>query len=191
MTRMITRSHVAMHILEFLACLARLPRLHSNFRDEDYRVVFGICFRYLQTVREKEQDTRFAKNRYSNPPSRNSAMPMENSKASAYTSSAESNLLPNASDDLPQYVYALAYHVITFCFLSLRLVARGNQVSWITKNLVWQDEFGRQQIDEQAQVTMNLIRRTAYADVDESAADPNFTEDRFGEIQKRRWIVGQ
>jgi hypothetical protein len=191
MTRMITRSHVAMHILEFLTCLARLPKLHSNFREEDYRVVFAICFRYLQTVREKEQDSS-KKPRFSNPqPSRSNVAPTETTKMAGFTTPAEGNLLPNASDDLPQYVHSLAYHVITFWFLSLRLSLRGNQVSWITKNLVWQDQNGRQHIDEQAQVTMNFIRRTAYADVDESAADPNFTPDRFGEIMKRRWLLGQ
>jgi hypothetical protein len=191
MSQIITQSHVAVHILEFLACLARLPKLHSNFRDEDYRTVFGICFRYLQYVREKGQDAKFS-NRNSGPPNRySSAPPLDSLRLLGSASSAESNLLPNTSDDLPQYVYALAYHVITFWFLSLRLAERGNQVSWITRNLVWTDDLGRQQMDEQAQVTMNFLRRTAYADVDESAADTNFTPDRFGDILKKRWLVGQ
>jgi hypothetical protein len=188
MSQLITQPHVAVHILEFLACLARLPRLHSYFRDEDYRVVFGICFQY---VREEEQNVRYAKNRNSGTPSQISTTPVKSSRLLGSAGAAESNLLPNASDDLPQYVYALAYHVITFWFLSLRLTERGNHVSWITKNLVWVDEFGKQQIDEQAQVTMNFIQRTTYTDVDESVADPNFTEDRFGKILKRRWLVGQ
>jgi hypothetical protein len=189
MSQIITQSHVAVHILEFLACLARLPGLHSNFREDEYRTVFGICFRYLQYVREKTQDSRSA-SRTSNPSGRPVSAQLESPKGLAHMSAADSNLVPNASDDLPQYVYALAYHVIVFWFLSLRLTERGNQVSWIMKNLVWTDDMGRQVVDEQAQVTINFMRRTAYADVDESAADPNFTEDRFGEILKRRWIIG-
>lgn len=189
MSQIITQSHVAVHILEFLACLARLPGLYSNFGEDQYRTVFGICFRYLQYVREKTQDSRSA-SRISNPPGRPVSVQLESPKGLAHMSAADSNLVPNASDDLPQYVYALAYHVIIFWFLSLRLTERGNQVSWIMKNLVWTDDIGRQVVDEQAQVTINFMRRTAYADVDESAADPNFTEDRFGEILKRRWIVG-
>jgi len=189
MSQIITQSHVAVHILEFLACLARLPGLYSNFGEDQYRTVFGICFRYLQYAREKTQDSRSA-SRISNPTSRPVSAQLESPKGLAHMSAADSNLVPNASDDLPQYVYALAYHVIIFWFLSLRLTERGNQVSWIMKNLVWTDDMGKQVVDEQAHVTINFMRRTAYADVDESASDPNFTEDRFGEILKRRWIVG-
>jgi hypothetical protein len=189
MSQIITQAHVAVHILEFLACLARLPKLYSNFGEDQYRTVFGICFRYLQYVREKTQDSRSV-SRTSNPASRPVSAQLESPKGLALMSAADSNLVPNASDDLPQYVYALAYHVIIFWFLSLRLAERGNQVSWIMKNLVWTDDIGKQVVDEQAQVTINFMRRTAYADVDESAADPNFTEDRFGGILKRRWIVG-
>jgi len=98
--------------------------------------------------------------------------------------------LPNASDDLPQYVYALAYHVITFWFLSLRLSDRAGQVSWIIKNLVWTDASGKQRVDEQAQVAMDFMQRTAYANVDESRPDPEFTEEKHGQLLKRRWIVG-
>jgi hypothetical protein len=186
MSQLVTQAHVAVHILEFLACLARLPALYSHFREDEYRTVFGICFRYLQYVRDK-QETMVSASRSSN---RNFGAQGEGPKGFAHITAADSNLLPNSSDDLPEYVHALAYHVIIFWFLSLRLTERGNQVSWIMKNLVWTGDMGRQQVDEQAQVTINFMRRTAYADVDESASDPNFTEDRFGEILKRRWIVG-
>jgi hypothetical protein len=185
MSQIITQSQVAVHILEFLACLARLPVLYSNFREDDYRIVFGICFRYLQYVREKAQDARSAANRNSNPPSRNASAPADGLRALV-----DNIPHPNAADDLPQYVYALTYHVITFWFLCMRLPDRASQVSWIIKNLVWTDSSGRQEVDEQARVTMNFMQRTAYADIDESAADPTFTVERFGEIIKKRWLVG-
>lgn len=181
MSQIITQSHVAVHILEFLACLARLPDLYVNFREEEYRIVFMMCFRYLQYVRD--QPTKEAVNR--NSVARHS---MVSAEANSMT---DNNLLPNASDDLPQYVYSLAYHVIIFWFLSLKLTDRAGQVSWITKNLVSTDINGKEKIDEQAQVTLDFMQRVAYADVDESAADPTFTAERFGEILKKRWIVGQ
>lgn len=185
MSTIITQSHVAIHILEFLACLARLPDLYVNFREEEYRTVFAICFRYLQYVRDqngkgsKDTSTRSS---YSN--ARNSGPPTDHSLS-------ESNFQPNSSDELPQYVYALAYHVIIFWFLSLKLNDRAGQVSWIARNLVSTDSHGRETIDEQAQVTLDFMQRVAYADVDESAADPTFTSERFGEILKKRWVVGQ
>ncbi|RDL35143.1 Tuberin [Venustampulla echinocandica] len=183
MSTIITQSHVAVHILEYLACLARMPDLYVNFREEEYRIVFAICFRYLQYVRD-QPTKEVHQNRNSHPHARPSAAIVDNSIS-------ESNFQPNTSDDLPEYVHSLAYHVIIFWFLSLRLTDRGGQVSWIAKNLVSTDIYGKEKIDEQAQVTLDFIQRVAYADVDESAADPTFTTDRFGEILKKRWIVGQ
>lgn len=187
MSQIITQSSVAVHILEFLACLARLPDLYSNFRDEEYRTVFGICFRYLQYVRD--QNSKSMSNRNSTVPGR----PPASSALDPPTSSGEGTKADNnvnASNDLPQYVFTLAYHVITYWFLSLRVSDRGSHVSWITKNLVWTDDSGKQRLDEQAEVTLDFMRRTAYADVDESKGDPVFSSKNHDEVLKSRWIVG-
>ncbi|OTB16950.1 hypothetical protein K445DRAFT_57618 [Daldinia sp. EC12] len=172
MAQIITQPHVAMHILEFLACLSRLPSLYANFREDEYRIVFGICFRYLQYVRGKRQTAR---------------MSSISDSSAAGAGEAQSN--PNTSDDLPQYVYTLAYHVIVFWFLALKLPDRTNHVGWIARNL-FIDVDGSQASDEQAHLTMDFIQRVTYADIDESAADPLFTPDRFGEILKKRWLIG-
>ncbi|CAL3965991.1 unnamed protein product [Diplocarpon coronariae] len=189
MSQIITQSHVAVHILEFLVCLARLPDLYVNFREEEYRIVFAICFRYLQYVRD--QQAKEIGKRNSNPSGRNSLVAFDTPRGNGTDSSpAESNFQPNTSDELPQYVYALAYHVIIFWFLALKLPDRAGQVSWITRNLVSTDNNGKENIDEQAQVTLDFMQRVAYADVDESGPDPSFTREVFGEIQKKRWIIG-
>jgi hypothetical protein len=193
MSQIITQSNVAEHILEFLACLARMPHLYAHFREDEYRTVFGIAFRYLQSVRD--QNARSAVNRNSNPVTRQSNSPASNAPGDTTTTSTdgtttEVNTSGN-SDDLPQYVYALAYHIVVFWFLCLKLSDRAAHASWIIKNLVWTDNSGRQHVDEQAEVTLDFMRRTAYADVDESKADPAFTTDNYGEIQKSRWLVGQ
>jgi hypothetical protein len=189
MAQIITQSHVAVHILEFLACLSRLPDLYINFREEEYRIVFMMCFRYLQYVRD--HPAKGTANRVSYPPNRHSSVSTDTSRSITDNSVLESNAQPNASDDLPQYMYALAYHVIIFWFLSLKLTDRASQVSWIAKYLVPADIPGKEKIDEQAQVTLDFMQRVAYADVGESAADPTFTVDKYGEIVKKRWIVGQ
>lgn len=188
MSQIITQSYVAVHILEFLACLARLQNLYSSFREDEYRTVFAICFRYLQYVRD--QPIKDVANRNSQSQGRASVMSSDGLRGLSENNNAESNFQPNTSDDLPQYVYALAYHVITFWFLSLKLGDRAGLVSWITKNLVSIDHNGKEKIDEQAQVTLDFMQRVAYADVDESAPDPSFTSDLFGEISKKMWIVG-
>ncbi|KAI0446648.1 tuberin [Xylaria telfairii] len=176
MASIITQPYVAMHILEFLACLSRLPSLYKNFRKEEYQIVFGICVRYLQFVRGKKQNYR--PNSIGDvAQSRKPSIPADNSSH------------PNASDDLPQYVYTLAYHVIIFWFLALKLEDRASHVSWIAKNL-FTDVDGSQVLDEQAQTSIDFMQRVTYADVDESAADPLFTSDRYGEILKKRWLIG-
>lgn len=189
MSQIITQSRVAVHILEFLACLSRLPALYSNFREDEFRTVFGICFRYLQYVRD--QNSRSTSNRNSTVSSRPASVALDPATPLVDATKADSSMLLNASDDLPQYVFSLAYHVITYWFLSLRLSDRGNHVSWITRNLVWTDDSGKQRLDEQSEVTLDFMRRTAYADVDESNADPNFSSENHGEILKSRWIIGQ
>ncbi|KAK8047802.1 GTPase activating protein [Apiospora saccharicola] len=176
MSQIVTQSSNAIHILEFLACLARLPSLYSNFRQDEYRIVFGICFRYLQYVREKKASQRMS----------TASDPSTQGLSSA---PGDSLIHPNASDDLPQYVYALAYHVITFWFLALKLPDRAKEVSFISKNL-FTDHDGNQVSEEQAQITIDFMQRAAYADVDESMPDPHFTAERFGEILKRRWLIG-
>ncbi|KAI0537828.1 tuberin [Xylaria digitata] len=176
MAQIITQPYVAMHILEFLACLSRLPSLYVNFRPEDYQIVFGISVRYLQFVRGKKQSYR--------PSSVGDATHLAKQSLPADNSSH-----PNASDDLPQYVYTLAYHVIIFWFLALKLEDRATHVSWIAKNL-FTDVDGSQVIDEQAQTSIDFMQRVTYADVDESAADPLFTADLFGKISKKRWLIG-
>lgn len=177
MASIVTQGSVAVHILEFLACLSRLPSLYVNFREDEYRIVFGICFRYLQYVREKRLSHRMSI--ASDPFSPNSAV---SSLVDGHT---------NVSDDLPQYVYALAYHVMTFWFLALKLPDRPNHVGWIAKNIFSEAEApGSQGPEEQALITIDFMQRVAYADVDESAADPLFTAERFGEIIQKRWLIG-
>lgn len=184
-SQIITQSHVAIHILEFLACLARLPKLYVNFREEEYRIVFAICFRYLQYVHDQKNKEV---------PVRHSTMSgkgvVDILRGSTDTIAVESNPYPTTSDDLPEYVYALAHHVIIFWFLSLKLADRPAQVRWIIKNLISTDSNGVETIDEQAQVTIDFMQRVTYADVDQSGPDPSFKKDVFGEINRKRWVIG-
>ncbi|KAK3906527.1 hypothetical protein C8A05DRAFT_11699 [Staphylotrichum tortipilum] len=178
MSQVITQPAVAMHILEFLACLSRLHSLYSNFREDEYLIVFGICFRYLQSVREKKLAMRGSITSESPTP--------------GVAGAAAHPELPGPqrpSDDLPQYVYALAYHVITFWFLAVKLPDRPNLIGWITKNL-FTDVDGSASTEEHAQITLDFMQRVAFSDAGDSAQDPLFQEQYFGEIQRKRWIIG-
>lgn len=174
MSTIITQPHVAIHILEFLACLSRLHHVFVNFKLEEYKIVFGICFRYLQSVKDRKDAQRYS---YSSEPS------------TPASSTPQDVVHPSASDDLPQYVYALAYHVMIFWFLALKLPDRANLVWWIVKNL-FTDVDDISNANEEALTTLDFMQRVTYADVDESSEDKHFTEERFGEIIQKQWIVG-
>lgn len=171
MQAIITQSHVSIHILEFLASLSRLHHVYVNFREDDYRTVFAICFRYLEYARDKRQSNRSS--RASEP-----STPLTNVPEST------------GADDLPQYVHAIAYHVIIFWFLALKLPDRAAHVSWITKKLFSDAEASGQPPDDQAVTTLDFMQRVTFADVDESTEDPYFTSERFGEVRKKRWVIG-
>ncbi|TQV99284.1 GTPase activating protein [Cordyceps javanica] len=177
MAQIITQPHVSVHILEFLSCLSRMHTVYVNFREEEFRTVFGICFRYLDYAREK---------RHSN---RNSRASETSTPVTPQPSHPENNHT-RPSDDLPQYVHAIAYHAIIFWFLALKLPDRANHVSWIIRKLFTDVDGPAQQIEEQAVTSVDFMQRVTYADADESAKDPYFTEDRFGQIGKKRWLIG-
>lgn len=182
MAQIITQPQVAMHILEFLSALCRMQHLYVNFREEEYRIVFGIAFRYLQYVRDKKKAHR-----------QSSVHAPTESQTSGAGSSAStvvpeaSGSRPTAADDLPQYVYTLAYHVITYWFLALKLPDRASHVGWIARNLFTDVDSAHG--EEQAIITMDFLRRVAFSDAGESAEDALFTPDRFGEIVTRQWLI--
>ncbi|PMB68145.1 Tuberous sclerosis 2 [Beauveria bassiana] len=177
MAQIITQPHVSVHILEFLSCLSRMHDVYVNFREEEFRTVFGICFRYLDYAREKR-------------PSNRSSRASEASTPVTPQSGHVENSHNPPSDDLPQYVHAVAYHAIIFWFLALKLPDRANHVSWIVRKLFTDVDGPAQQVEEQAVTSVDFMQRVTYADADESAKDPYFTEDRFGQIGKKRWIIG-
>ncbi|KAJ3492936.1 hypothetical protein NLG97_g5051 [Lecanicillium saksenae] len=177
MAQIITQPHVSVHILEFLSCLSRMHNVYVNFREEEFRTVFGICFRYLDYAREK---------RHSNRSSRASEVSTPLTPQSSHPENSQSP----PSDDLPQYVHSIAYHAIIFWFLALKLPDRANHVSWIVRKLFTDVDGPAQQVEEQAVTSVDFMQRVTYADADESAKDPYFTEERFGQIGKKRWLIG-
>lgn len=179
MAASITQPHVSVHILEFLACLSHLHNVYVNFREDEYRIVFGICFRYLEYARDKRQANR---NSHSSEPS------TPGTPGTGVVADAAFTAAP--PEELPQYVHALAYHVILFWFLALKLPDRATHVGWIVKKLFADSDQNGQTADEHALTSIDFMQRVTYADVDESREDPYFTEDRFGRIVKKQWLVG-
>ena len=186
MSQIITQSHLAVDILEFLAGLVRLPKAYhiAGPESQDFlRTIFGICISYIHYAREQKEKSTVVASRSSHVPARYSGV----SNKSSTTSEASQSI--DVQRDLPEYVFALAYHVLTFWFLAIDLPERSKHVGWIVKNLRWKDEFGNESMEEQSQVALDMIHRTAYNDLGETQANVDF-RDAHGPIKKETWLYG-
>ncbi|KAH8922076.1 hypothetical protein BT69DRAFT_269711 [Atractiella rhizophila] len=47
LSKIISMSEVAVHVLELIASIAQVSKLHVNFTDEDFRTVFAISLKYI------------------------------------------------------------------------------------------------------------------------------------------------
>ena len=189
MSKVITMSNIAVHILEFLALLARLPDVYVNLRDEEIRTVFGICIRFLQTSREQEQRHKASESPAVRNPQQTPPRAVGNIKDSA-SSATDANEVPS-HDAMSKYIMTLTYHVMVFWYLSLKLQDRAKHVNWITSRLIFHDEHGKEVVEEQSQVFIDLMQRVAFSDLGETIPYETFPptpED--GPVSKRSWVVG-
>lgn len=183
MSTIVTKPATAIHILDFLTSLARMPELYKNFRQEDFRMVFGVSNRYLQHIRDQRQRAAAQSGHRS----------LRHSGASRdFAASPDSSLKKPkpVEDEMPQYLYSLAYHVITFWFMALKMEDRPKMMPFITQFLPLTDSTGKSEIEEQGQVILDMMNMVGYSDRDETRRDTNFSKPGDGEIWKKTWIVG-
>lgn len=186
MSQIITKPATAIHILEFLVSMARLPELFKNFREDEFKLVFGVCFRYLQHIRDQQGRAT------NGTVSQNGARTLRHSGTSRDFAAPEPGATRPRSveDDLPQYLNSLAYHVITFWFMALKMEDRPKQIPWITRNLYFTDSSGRQVMEEQGQVLVDIMNMVAYTDRDQTTREEFSVKPGDGEVWKKTWIVG-
>ena len=191
MSQKITQSDLAVDILEFLCGLARLPDAcftattkipegHSSASGGEgsfYKKVFGICISYILSTREQRQ--------------RSADDAQSGASVSLARQSGTSGTRAHADlrGDLPEYVYTLAYHVIIFWFLSIDLSQRAQHVGWLAKELAWKDNFGKETLEEQSQVILDMMHRTAYSNLGETEPAQPFVNPNEKPITKT-WLMG-
>lgn len=143
MSTIVTKSDAAIHVLEFLAGLSRLEQLTNRFHGDEIKTVFGVCFSYIEYARGKRFDeAQVATTRSANPT-------RQGSIASGQRPTTE---------DIPQYVFAISYHVITFWFLTLRADDQKKYLPWMEQRLLSRDQAGA--VEDEALVTLDHLWRT-------------------------------
>ena len=191
MSKVITMSNVAVHILEFLALLARLPDVYVNLREEEIRTVFGICIRFLQTSREQRYRASESALRASQS-SQSAQSPQSRLSAGSKEIAAHAaEAMESSQDGMSKYISNLTYHVMVFWFLSLKLQDRPKHVNWITSRFIYHDEHGKEVVEEQSQVLIDLMQRVAYSDLGETIPFDTFPPSPDdGPVSKKSWVVG-
>ena len=169
MSTIVTKSDAAIHVLEFLAGLSRLE-LTSRFHGDEIKTVFGVCFSYIEYARGKRYDE--AQQRSSN---RSANATRQGSIASGQRPSTE---------DIPQYVFAISYHVITFWYLTLRREDQKKYLPWMESRLLSRDQAGN--VEDEAVVTLDHLWRVAEGrGVDRPAIIPTSSSE---EPTSQTWI---
>lgn len=181
MSKNMTQAHLTSHILEFLTEVALQTEMHSNLNPDEIQMIFGICIQFLEKTREQHHASVTSPPGRANSVARHSGM---NFRRPPYRAAM---LIDHG---MPQYAAALAYHNMIFWFLSLRLETRAKYVSWIVPRLVWKNSRAEETIDEQSQVLIDMMQRTAFSDLGETAPDPEFAGPDDGPISTASWIVG-
>ncbi|KAI4152962.1 MAG: hypothetical protein L6R39_001709 [Caloplaca ligustica] len=181
MSQIISQSHLAIDVLEFLNHLARLPTAYQSIGEELQRTIFGICVGYLRNVRDTRENAD------------DSANARSSNRLSRVSGESNMQSLPGQTTetekDLHDYVYTLAYHIITHWFLAISIADRSKHVGWIAKNLAWKDKSGNEIFEEQSQVTLDMMHRTAYLDLGETMRPPIDPKDEDRMI-KKTWLPG-
>lgn len=160
MKNIVTKSDAAIHVLEFLAGLSRLD-LASRFHGNEIRVVFGVCTSYIDYARGKKYDEaqQRAGGRSTNPT-------RQGSIASGQRPSTE---------DIPQYVFAISYHVITFWFLTLKAEDQKGCLAYLEPRLLSKDLAGN--VEDEGLVTLDHLWRVVEGRSMDSPAASSITPD--------------
>ncbi|RMZ86148.1 hypothetical protein DV737_g209, partial [Chaetothyriales sp. CBS 132003] len=203
MSKVTTKSHLSVHMMEFLCQVAMLPEVHKHFNTEDKRKVFAICTAVLNDRRDellKQQEQQ------EQPTGAASNQPAKSQTPSRY-SGVRRNRPPYRAQmmqdvGVPLYASALVYQAMIGWFLSVRISEREELAREIMGRLVWHDKQNEPVFDQQAEVFRDMMLRTAYSDLGETRADPEFEsaiaggedgarmEESQGRVSSMSWLVG-
>lgn len=143
MATIVTKSEATVHVLEFLAGLSRLSSLARTFRGDEIKTVFGVCFSYIDYVRGKRLDES-----------------QQRAKTASMRSHDRSVDNKPSTDEVGEYVFTLAYHVITFWYITLQKNDREQYLPWMQQRLLSTDANGKR--EEQALVSLDLVWRATH-----------------------------
>ena len=181
MQKRITQSDLAIDIVEFLACLARLPDAYDKTDVELHQKIFGICIRYLQHAREQRKvqaDDLSAR-----------ASLSSNRTMDDHGDGLRHSLRGEEQRNLHEYVFTIAYQAMIFWFLAIDVRERARHVAWITRELTWKTELGMEEMEQQSMVFLDMMHRTTFSNLGETYSAPQFVNANR-KVYRGSWLVG-
>ncbi|EGG00346.1 uncharacterized protein MELLADRAFT_39743, partial [Melampsora larici-populina 98AG31] len=167
--RIVSSAFASVHILELLGFLGQMPTLYANLTEEEFKMIFGIALQYITN---------------------------HNQQTNSNLSMTDNNQL---GDDVQlafrQYVYLMAFYVISLWFVSLKLPDRRKYVRFITRKLIQACE-GKAELDEPTEVCFDMLNRYTYSNAEPK---PRKKHSKFNEvihsslgkpIRTSSWVVG-
>ena len=181
MQKRITQSDLAIDIVEFLACLARLPEAYDKTDVELHQKIFGICIRYLQHAREQRRA------QIDDPSARASLS--SNRATNHHEDEYRHSRKGEQQRNLHEYVFTIAYQAMIFWFLAIDVRERARHVAWITRELTWKSESGEEEMEQQSMVFLDMMHRTTFSNLGETYSARQFGDpDR--KVYRGSWLVG-
>ncbi|RMZ91967.1 hypothetical protein DV736_g778, partial [Chaetothyriales sp. CBS 134916] len=204
MSKVTTKSHLSVHMMEFLCQVAMLPEVHKHFNAEEKRKVFAICTAVLndrrdellkQQEQQQEQPTNTGCNQAAKLPT-----PSRHGGVRRNRPPYRAQMMQDVG--VPLYASALVYQAMISWFLSVRISERDELVREIMGRLIWRDKQNEPVTDQQAEVFRDLMLRTAYSDLGDTRPDAEFEsaiaggedgarmENSQGKVNSMSWLVG-
>jgi hypothetical protein len=180
MSQIMTAPTFSVHLLEFLSLLAKLPHLYVNFVENDYKLVFVIALKYIQsTFNEKPLNTQLSNIN-------------NNSSSTNLNSLNNQSGQPNQSTSaFNQYVIYLAYHVISVWFINLKLTERKKYVPFILHYIL--SENTQLEMNERVECCLDMLTRYSYSSCQSQPTQPLPAKILFenkDQIVIKHWIKG-
>ncbi|OUM65137.1 hypothetical protein PIROE2DRAFT_41984 [Piromyces sp. E2] len=178
MSQIMTAPTFSVHLLEFLSLLAKLPHLYVNFVESDYKLVFVIALKYIQSTFNEKPLTN--QNQLSN----------VNNNSSSNLNSLSNQPNPSTSA-FNQYVIYLAYHVISVWFINLKLTERKKYVPFILHYIL--PENSLVEMNERVECCLDMLTRYSYSSCQSQPVQPLPTKILFenkNQIITKNWIQG-
>ncbi|ORX51782.1 hypothetical protein BCR36DRAFT_350785 [Piromyces finnis] len=178
MSQIMTASTFSVHLLEFLSLLAKLPHLYVNFVESDYKLVFVIALKYIQSTFNKKPITN------------QSQLSNVNNNSSSNINTLNNQPNPSTSA-FNQYVIYLAYHVISVWFINLKLTERKKYVPFILHYIL--TENSHIEMNERVECCLDMLSRYSYSSCQSQPIQPLPTKILFenkNQIVTKHWIQG-